>query len=171
MQPSDSQELESYVPVYDVVPEKWEDARAFIVEQLKRLANAVNVREIGFFLDQELLAGKFFIPGISIAEGGGSSQQFRTVLRKVINFGTLPNSGSKSVPHGIDFDTNFTLVFLGGYATNPTNLNAIPLPFSSPTLNQNILLYIDSVNVNVITALNYTNYTTCFVTIEYMQEL
>ena len=49
MQPEDSQILESYVPVYDAAPDKWEDARPFIVEQLKRLANAINVREIGFF--------------------------------------------------------------------------------------------------------------------------
>jgi hypothetical protein len=171
MQSSDSQILESYVPVYDVVPEKWEDARPFIVEQLKKISTAVNIREIGWFLDEELLSGKAFIPGSNNVMDGGTSQQFRQVLRKVINFGTLPNAGLKSVPHGIVFDTNFTLVFLGAYATNPTNLNAIPIPFASPTLNQNILLYIDNVNVNIITAINYTNYTRCFVTIEYMQEL
>ena len=31
-----SQEFESYVPVYDTVPEKWEEARQFLVEHLKR---------------------------------------------------------------------------------------------------------------------------------------
>jgi hypothetical protein len=58
MQPLDSQEFESYVPVYDTVPEQWEDARAFLVEQLKKISNAVNVREIGWLLDEELLSGK-----------------------------------------------------------------------------------------------------------------
>ena len=46
----DSQTLESYVPVYDVVPEKWEEARPFLVEQLKKISEGVNTREIGFFL-------------------------------------------------------------------------------------------------------------------------
>ena len=41
---SDNQQLESFVPVYDAVPDKWDDARPFIVEQLKRLAFAVNIR-------------------------------------------------------------------------------------------------------------------------------
>lgn len=84
MIPLDSQNFESFVPVYDVAPKTWEEGMPFIVEQFKRLANAINVREIGFFLDQELLAGKLFIPGDNIANDGGGTQQFRTVLRKVI---------------------------------------------------------------------------------------
>ena len=72
MIPMDSQNLESYVPAYDVVPDKWEDGRAFIVEQLKSHANALNVRTIGFYLDQELLTGNNFIPGVNIASDGGS---------------------------------------------------------------------------------------------------
>lgn len=171
MQSTDSQVLESYVPVYDVIPEKWEDARPFVVEQLRKISNAVNIREIGWFLDEELLSGKAFIPGTNNAMDGGTSQQYRQVLRKVINFGALPNAGTKSVAHNIVFDTNFTLVFLGAYATNPTNLQAIPIPFASPTLNQNILIYIDSNNVNITTVLNYSIYTRCFVILEYMQEL
>ncbi len=81
MLPQDSQQLESYVPVYDVAPQTWDEGRVFLVEQIKRLANAINAREIGFFLDQELLSGKSFIPGVNIVTGAGSSQQFRTVLR------------------------------------------------------------------------------------------
>ena len=57
-----SQIFESYIPVYDAVPEGWEQARPFIVEQLKALANAANIREIGWYLDEELLSGKQFIP-------------------------------------------------------------------------------------------------------------
>ena len=41
---SDAQQLDSFVPVYDAVPDKWDDARPFIVEQLKRISNAVNIR-------------------------------------------------------------------------------------------------------------------------------
>ncbi len=171
MQSQDSQILESYVPVYDAIPDKWEDARPFVVEQLKKISNAVNIREIGWFLDEELLSGKAFIPGTNNVADGGTSQQFRQVLRKVINFGTLPNAGLKSVPHGITVDANFTLVFLNGAATNPTSLTAIPLTLGSPTLNQNIQLTMDAVNVNVITAVNLSNFTRTFITIEYLQEL
>jgi len=171
MNTSDNQAFESYVPVYDAIPEKWEDGRAFIVEQLKRLANAVNFREIGFFIDEEVLSGKAFIPGLNIVSDGGSSQQFRTVLRKVIDFGTLPNAGAKSVPHRIVADANFTLVAMWAAATDPTGLK-IPIPFATPVaLNQNIALQMDATNVTITTGVDRTNFTRTFVVIEFMQEL
>lgn len=171
MIPQDSQQLESYVPVYDVVPGKWEEAKPFLVEILKKITNAVNVREIGFFLDQELLSGKQFIPGVNIVTGGGSSQQFRTVLRKVVNFGTLPNAGLKSVPHGIMFDANFTLIEMFAAATDPTNLVAIPIPFDSAGAATGVALFMDATNVNILTQTNRSTYTRCYVVIEYLQEL
>jgi len=64
-----SQIFESYVPVYDAVPEDWESARQFLVEHLKKISNAVNAREISFFLDEELLSGKQFIPSANNTTG------------------------------------------------------------------------------------------------------
>lgn len=169
---SDNQQLEAYLPVYDVVPEKWEDARAFIVEQFKRLATAVNTREIGWFLDEELLTGKAFIPGVNNIAVGNTNQAFRQILRKVINFGTLPNTATKSVAHGITFDANFTLVFIGAYATDPVAFTAIPIPYVDPTASANeISLNMDSTNVNITTGSNRTTYTRCYVIIEYLQEV
>ncbi len=171
MQPEDSQILESYVPVYDAAPDKWEDARPFIVEQLKRLANAVNVREIGFFLDEELLSGKAFIPTVAQLADSGNSQQFRSILRKVIDFGALPNTATKSVPHGIVFDNNFTLIQLWASATDPTNFIAIPIPFDSAGAAQGIQITMDAMNINIKTQSNRSTFTRCFVFIEYIQEL
>ena len=167
----DSQQLESYVPVYDVVPERWEDARPFLVEQLKRIALAVNIREIGWFLDEELLSGKAFIPGSNDVLELGSSQRFRQVLRKVIDFGTLPNAGAKTVPHGIMFDNNFTLVDLWAAATDPVGLTAFSIPFTTASLTGEVELFIDAININIITQSNRSTYTRCFIVIEYMQEL
>jgi hypothetical protein len=170
----DSQILESYVPVYDVIPDKWEDARPFVTEMLKKITNALNFREIGFFLDEELLSGKSFIPGVNATSNGATSQIFRQVFRKVIDFGGLPLNpagATKSVPHGITFDANFTLVQMWASATDPIARVALPIPFASQTLNQNILLYMDQTFVNIITAANYSGYTRCFVTIEYLLEV
>lgn len=123
MTPSDDQQLESFVPVYDVMPDKWEDARPAVVEQLKRIANAINVREIGFFLDQEVLAGKLFIPGVNIETGGGSSQQFRTVLRIVVDVGPIV-AGVNMIAHNITNDANYTQIALWACATNSTTLTS-----------------------------------------------
>jgi hypothetical protein len=166
----DSQNLESYVPVYDAIPDKWEDARAFVVEQFKKHGNAINAREIGFFLDQELLSGKSFIPGLNIVTDGGSTQQFRTILRIVVDFGPLPNAGVKTVPHGITFDANFTLIQLWASATDPTNLTAIPIPFVSSTIAP-VQIFINATDIVITTTSNLSTYTRCFVFIEYIQEL
>lgn len=127
MIPQDSQQFESYVPVYDVVPEKWEDARAFLVEQLKRLALAVNIREIGWYLDEELLSGKAFIPGSNNILDGGTSQQFRTILRKVVDVGPLVAGVNPPIAHGVTFDANLTSIDSWVEATNSTTFTAITL--------------------------------------------
>lgn len=168
---SDNQQLESFVPVYDAIPDKWEEARAFIVEQLKRISNAVNIREIGWFLDEELLSGKAFIPGSENLDNLSTSQVFRQVLRKVVDFGPLPAAGTKSIPHGITFTDNFTLVQMFAAATDPVALTAIPIPYAHPTAANAVALDMDSTNVNITVGVNRSAYTRCFVTIEYLQEL
>jgi hypothetical protein len=168
----DSQVFESYVPVYDAVPERWEEARPFIVEQLKKISNAVNIREIGWFLDEELLSGKAFIPGLNNASDGGTSQQYRQILRKVIDFGPLPNNTFKAVPHGIAVDSNFTLIQMWAAATDPTNLVALPIPFAAvPSANTPIQMFMNNTNIFITTSDNRSTYTRCFVFIEYIQEL
>ena len=168
----DSQVLESYVPVYDVIPEKWDEARPFIVEQLKKITNAVNIREIGWFLDEELLSGKAFIPGTVNIEASETAQQYRTILRKIIDFGSLPNSTVKSVPHGVIVDGNFTLIAMWACATDPIGLTSLSIPYANPTaLNLAIALQMDSVNVNITTGTARSNYTRTFVVLEYTQEL
>jgi hypothetical protein len=153
-----SQEFESYIPVYDTVPDKWEEARPFLVEQLKKITNALNIREIGFFLDEELLSGKQFIPPASIS---GTSQQFRTILRKVIDFSPL-TAGVNSQPHGIVIDVNFSLMQLYAAATNSVAFTGEPIPNGADTIDY------DSTNINITVAANYDR---CWAVIEYIQEL
>jgi len=162
-----SQQFETYVPVYDMVPEKWEEARQFLVEHLKKISNAVNIREVGFFLDEELLSGKSFIPGVTLP---GNPSIARSVFRKVIEFGTLPNAGTKFVPHGIVFNNNFTLIQLFGSATDPIGLTALPLPLAAAAPFQ-IELYMNSTDIIVVTGSARSNYTRVFVVVEYILEL
>lgn len=162
-----SQHFESYVPVYDVVPEKWEDAREFLVEHLKKISNAVNIREIGWYLDEELLSGKQFIPGVTAT---GNVQQFRSVFRKIIDFGALPNTGFKAVPHGINVDTRFTLLHLYACATDPVGLTSFEIDHAE-NLTGNVWMYMDANNINIVTNSNRSSYSRCFVTVEYILEL
>lgn len=161
MIPIDSQQFESYVPVYDVMPDDWENARPIIVEQLKKISNGVNIREIGWFLDEELLSGKAFIPGQNDVDELGTNQRFRSILRKVIVFPGL-TVGLNSQPHGIFIDANFTLIQLFASATNATAFTGEPIPNGADTMNY------DATNINITVAAAYDR---AYAVIEYIQEL
>lgn len=152
-----SQVFESYIPVYDAVPEDWEEARAFLVEQLKKIANGLNDREIGWFLDHELLSGKQLFPGTS----SPNDQTFRTVLRKVIVCSPLV-IGANTFAHGITVDANFTLVDMFAAATNHTTLVGEPIPNGADTLSYTAT----DVVITVAAA-----WDTCICTMEYVQEI
>lgn len=155
--PNPSEQLESYVPVYDTVPEKWEDARQFLVEHLKKISNAVNIREIGWFLDEELLSGKQFIP--SSTNVTGEMQQVRSVLRKVIDVSPLV-AGANVFAHDIVVDANFTLTDLWVAATNSAT------PIAQVITDSNVT--IDATNINITSPGAFDR---AFCTCEYMQEL
>src|SRR5580765_7315968 len=120
-----TQELDSFLPVFDALPDKWEDSRVYLVEQLKRMSDAINIREIGYFLDEELRSGKSFIPGITIP--GNNPGILRTVMRKVIITGALIAGVNPPKLHGIVFDANITLIHLWVSATNSIALTAITM--------------------------------------------
>lgn len=154
---NDSQQFDSFVPVYDMVPEKWEDARGFLVEHLKKISNAVNIREIGWLLDEELLSGKSFIPGVTAP--GNNPSNFRQVFRKVVDVSPLV-IGANSFAHGITFDANFTLIDSWVSATDSTGLTAITMV--RPEVDM------DSTDVNINSPAAYDRaYFFC----EYLQEL
>ena len=155
-----NQFLQTFIPVYDVVPEEWEDARPFFVEQLKKVTNAVNVREVGWYLNQEVLAGKTFIPGIPQAYNSNITP-FRQVYRVVVDFGALV-IGVNSKPHGVIVNSSFRLVQLYGGATNATAMTGEPLPNGSDTMTY------DATNINITVAAAYTQ---GFAVMEYLLQL
>ena len=120
--PNDSQQFEAYVPVYDTVPESWEEGRQFLVETLKKISNAINVRTIGWLLDEELLSGQAFIPGVVVP--GNNPGQMRQVLRKVVDVSPLVAGLNPPFLHGITFDVNFTLIDLWVSGTDSVGFTA-----------------------------------------------
>lgn len=131
-------------------------------ETYKRTANAINTKASGLFLTEETASFQQYFTS-------GDPMQNRDVYRKVIDFGTLPNAGTKSVAHGIAFDANSSLTHLYAAATDPVNLLYIPIPYASPTLANNIEIYLDAANVNIITGSNRSPFTICYVVIEWLK--
>ena len=109
-----------------------------------------------FFIDEEVLSGKAFIPSANLS---GTSQQFRQVLRKVIDVSPLV-PGVNAFAHNITFDANFTLVDSWVSATNSTTFLVITMDYPQVTM--------DAVNVNITSPGAFDR---AFFICEYMQEL
>ena len=125
----------------------------------KRIANSVNSKEGGLFSLTEVAAFMQYYTA--------NPNQFRPVYRIVIDFGALPNAGSKSVVHNLQVTNTFRWVRIYGAATDPTALSGISLDRSSPTLNENIKVDVDATNVTITTAIDYSSYTSAQVVLEY----
>lgn len=158
--PQDSQQFDSYISTYGAIPESWDDARPFLVERFKEIVNSLNFKEIGWFLDQELLSGKAFIP--SAINKTGTQGEFRSVLRYVVDVHPLV-AGANTFPLPITFDANFTLIDLWVAATNSSTLTAQLIT------DKNVVLNGTPTNTIVITSPGA--FDRAFCVIEYIQEL
>ena len=98
------------------------------------------------------------------------SPSMRQVYRLVVNFGALPNATTKSVAHGLTITSGYSLTRLYAASTKNDQSSFLPIPYASPTLNQNILLNMDATNVNITTAIDYSAYTITYVIIEIIKQ-
>ena len=89
----------------------------------------------------------------------------KPIYRKVINTGTMPNATTKSVATGIANLKN--IITLKGVAYNSTSGASIPLPYSSVTASQTLMVYFSGGNINFLTQYNYSAYTQSHIVIEY----
>lgn len=136
---SESQTLEAFLPTYPFIPEEWKEARQFLTETLKMTANSANVKEIGWYLEEEAISGKQFFPG-------SVQDQYRTIFRKVIDFSPLA-IGVNSQPHGVTIDANFRLINLYGAASDTVAFTGTPI--NQPNINY------DATNINITSAAVY----------------
>lgn len=153
-----------------VFPEKnAEEYDVKIRQYLNNFAASINSKISGLYDELEVITGKKFLPIYSTNQS--SSSIYRNIYRKVIDFGVLPNTTSKTVSHGIGFTTDYSLIQAYGGATNPGN-NLIPIPYSSPaSLANNISLEVLPTTIRIGTGTDRTNFTRCFVVVEYIKEL
>jgi len=154
-------------------PEEFnEDFSLKLKQYLNDLAISLNTKESAFFTEEEIPTGGLFLPTFSTNKSQNTN--FRPVYRTVVDCGVLPNTTTKSIPHGITTTQNYSFIHIYGGATDPgasTITSAIPLPFASPTLNENIKIDIDATNINITTGVNRTAFTRSYVILEYIKEI
>lgn len=151
----------------DVNTDEFKNLLVSLYQNIGNMAIALNAKDTGLYLDSIFVnSQQFFNPA------DRSPLSYRADFRLLVNFGTLPNAGTKSVAHNIPIATSgYTYTFTRIYATasDPIGLNYIPIPYASPTSASNIELSVDATNVNITTGSDRTNFTVCYVILEFLQ--
>jgi len=129
--------------------------------RLEDMAYALNRKIDGRMSSEENLSGKRIY-----YESLPESVPENEVFRKIIVFGSLPDSTTKSVPHEINFTDELQFVDIRGAATNP-GVSGIPVPQAGSS--GTVSLDITGTNLNVTTDTDMTAYTKCFICIEYVK--
>lgn len=125
-------------------------------QNLNQMALGVNSRDIAVYNTQETVCGQTFFPG-------SANKENRSVYRKTINFGALPNATTKTVAHGIIFNSGCSITRFYGGASNTTSLLYIPLS------NPGITLSANSTNISITTTSDMSGYNLTYVVIEYLK--
>lgn len=169
----------------EVTSQAFKELLVRLYQNINNISLALNLKETGYYTIEEFLNSQVFFPNpIAVANPEAVTPVYRQVFRTVVNFGALPNTATKSLPHNITIvdgagapigdGVTFTRIY--GAATRqaqiapPVAFSSIPLPYSSPVLNQCIQLNVDAVNVNVTTAIDMSAYTFCYIVLEYIKQ-
>lgn len=151
----------------DVNSQDFKELLVRLYQNLNNMVLILNTKDTGIYSQSEFINSQQFFP--STISSTNQESNYRTVYRKVINFGALPNAGAKSVAHNIPVDERYSLTRLYASATNPVApFSLIPIPFASPVLNENIKIEMTGTNITITTGIDRTAYTICYVIAEYI---
>lgn len=157
--------------IWDVIPE---DAQTVTVDMFKELllrlhqnmsntSMAVDLKDTGFYALTEFVNGQSFFPDPALDSTTLQSPVQRQVFRKVIDFGTLPNTGTLTVPHGLTITSAWSFTRIYATASDQIALKYIPVP------SLGVNLTVDATNVIITTTANFSNYTECYVVLEFIK--
>jgi hypothetical protein len=149
---------------FPVVTDDLKEMMIRLYQDLTFICNTINLKETAYYTLDEFVTGQLFFPNPALNSTTPQTPVFRQAFRKLINFGTLPNAATKSVAHGLAFDSTYTFTKIYATATDPVGLVAFPIPITGTTIT------VDATNVNITTTANMTAYTACFCILEFIKQ-
>jgi hypothetical protein len=153
----------------DIKSDEFKELLVRLYQNINNIALSLNIKDSAYYSQSEFVNGQLFFPNPTQLQDPLDNPDYRQVFRMTINFGPLPNAGTISIPHNINVIPGFTFTRIYGAASNSGSTSFIPLPYSSPTLNKNIEVNLDTVNVNITTAIDYSAYITSYIIVEYLK--
>lgn len=111
---------------------------------------------------------------IGLGAGGYSTEEAitnstwvdgKTIYKKTISFGALPNATTKTVAHGISGISH--IIDMKAVAWNSSG-TTIVLPYAHPqSVQYQVSWHVDNTNINIITGDDKSGYSSCYVTLYY----
>lgn len=152
----------------DVTSPQFKELLVRLYQNINNISVALNLKDSGYYITDSFVNSQLFFPNPAYNSSTSVNPGYRQVFRIVINFGALPNATTKSVPHNLDVNTQYTFTRIYGVASDTTSFNYIPLPYASASGTDNIELSVDSTNVTVATTSDRTNFNVCYIILEYI---
>lgn len=141
-----------------------------LYQNLNIMSLVINVKDSGYYDTQEFVNSQLWFPNPVLTSASSTVPAFRQVLRTVVNFGALPDTTTKSMPHNITCTTATTFTRIYATASDTTAEIYLPIPYvSSVGIADNIELNVDNTDVNITTGVDYSAYNICYVVLEYIQ--
>lgn len=153
----------------DVTSPEFKELLVRLYQNINNISVSLNSKDTGYYNTLQYTCGQLFFPNPAGNTTATNAQLFRQVLRLVVNFGALPNTAAKVVPHGITTSPSTLFTRIYACASDTTGQNYIPIPYASPTLANNIELSVNNTNVTITTGSDRTNFNNCTVVLEYVQ--
>ena len=154
----------------NVTSDEFKELLVRLYQNLNIMSLNLNIKDTAYYPLTEFVTGEAFFPNPTLSSTSGKSPVLRQGFRLTINFGALPNTGSKSVAHGLTITSGYIFTRILGAASDQTGSRYIPLPFSSPIASENIKIEVDATNVVITTGSNRSAYTETIVILYYIKE-
>lgn len=154
----------------EVGSQEFKELLVRLYQNVNNIALALNLKDTGYYTLEEFLNSQAFFPNPLLNSTTSQQPTYRQVFRKTINFGSLPNTGVKSLPHGINVTTGYSFTRIYGCSSNTARTSFIPLPFASPIDTEEIKLEATNTDVIVTTGSNRSDYITTYIILEYLKQ-
>lgn len=160
----------SRIQQIDVNSSEFKELLIRLYQNINLISINLNLKDIGYYNTMEFNCGQQYFPNPTLNTQTTNRSVYRSVLRMTINFGALPNAGSKSVAHGIPVNSAYTFTRIYGAASDTTGMHYVPIPYTSNSGATNMIqIDVDSTDVTINTGtVNRSNFNVCYIVLEYI---
>ena len=132
-----------------------------ITRRYRDIARKLNEKERAYYpLNLEIVNDQKYFTA-------GNPQKFRTVFRKIIATGQLPNAAASPVNHNLTPTVNWLFTNISGFARDPATPIWIPMPNMGAAYP--VQLHVTVTQVIITTTVNLNAFTDSWVVLEYVK--